>query len=334
MNRKNFMHLIVGLLVVLISLQAIGVYLSLEKKEQIIKDEFVGLNNNDFVQVAQKTTPSIVFIAANGKSGSGVIVRNDGIIVTNNHVIDKSENITVRLLDKRIFRAELIGGDEKADIAVIKINADNLTSLNFADSDKVEVGQPVIALGNPFGYDFTVTTGIISAKHRERGPTDYKDFIQTDASINPGNSGGPLVDLKGDIVGINTFIVTDEKTGELGFAIPSNLVKDLTEQLLEFGKVERGYMGLVVRDVVDINVQGEGKILEGSLIEDVLEKGPADKAGIKKGDFIVKIDNSTIENSNVLRNLIASYKPGERVLVTVDRNGTLMDIELKLGTAP
>ena len=332
MTRKDLMKFIIFLLAILVILQAASIFFGRNGFD--IRQEFIGLKEQDFVDAAEKATPAVVFIATDNKSGSGIIINKEGIIVTNNHVVENAVNISVRLADKRIFRGEVIGRDDKADIALVKINAGNLSALEFGDSEKVEVGEPVIAIGNPYGYDFTVTTGIISAKHRERGPTEYRDFLQTDASINPGNSGGPLVNLRGEVIGINTFIVSEGIAGELGFAIPSNLVKDLTEQILEFGKVERGFMGLRVNDFVDLDETGSGRIVEGSLVVGVLEDGPSAESGIEINDLIIKINNKTIADSNSLRNLIASYRPGEKVKVIINRNKTIMEFDIKLGMVP
>lgn len=340
MRKKTQASIIIVLLLVMIALLAYNLYMTTKTRldEPAIKEiETIKLgksNVNEFETAAKKAIPAVVSITADDKSGSGVIVREDGIIITNHHVIQDGKKIKAVLSDKRIFSARVIGSDPKADIAVLKINAKNLQTIEFADSDELQVGEKVIAIGQPFGFDSTVTTGIISGKHRDRGPTEYRDFIQTDASINPGNSGGPLVNLEGKLVGINTFIVSGVRTGELGFAIPSNLVGKILDQLLKYGKVTRGYLGVNVMDTVDVNEEGNGMISDGALINGILKDGAAYKAGLKVGDLILEIDSTIVENSNHLRNVVAWLEPGSNVSVLAKRNESMMEFNVTMDTRP
>src|SRR5919106_4083836 len=223
--------------------------------------------------------------------GSGFIIDGDGSIITNNHVVENAQKIVVKLADEQEYEAKVIGRDPKTDIAVIKIEAKTkLTPANFGDSDGLEVGEWVMAIGNPFGLDSTVTSGIVSAKGRHIGQGPYDNFIQTDASINPGNSGGPLINLRGEVVGINTAIFS--RTGGnlgIGFAIPINLAKELLPQLKSKGKVTRGWLGVVIQRVTPEIAEGLGmEKTRGALVATVIEGSPADRAGVKTGDVIIE----------------------------------------------
>ncbi len=323
MKRSTQRKLIFAALLLVILLQISIAYLIISKEgEKEIKQEYAKSNIGE---VSKKTIPAVVYIQADGKSGSGTIVSSDGYILTNNHVISESKEINARLENKKIYRAELVGFDAQTDVALLKINATNLPIIGFGDSDAVEVGDTVVAIGNPYGYDFTVTAGIISAKHRDRGPTEYRDFLQTDASINPGNSGGPLIDMNGDFIGITTFIVSDSRAGELGFAIPINLARAIMDRLVKYGKVERSYMGVSLQDKVSMdNSTGEGKIIDGSEIVSFDPKAPAIKSGLQIGDIIIKVNNQTMSNANQLRNYIAWIPVGSNITVHVLRNETEM----------
>ncbi|MBI2109579.1 trypsin-like peptidase domain-containing protein [Candidatus Woesearchaeota archaeon] len=273
----------------------------------------------EFIKVAEKTTAGVVTILTDSGSGSGIVYGKDGLIVTNYHVIDNIKNIRVLLSDKRIFNGTVLGYDVESDIAVIKINAEDLPTAKLADSDNLEVGEKVIAIGNPFGFDHTVTTGIVSATHRSKGPTIYRDFIQTDANINPGNSGGPLINLKGEVIGLNTFVISGANTPGLGFAIPINLVKKVVDKLLKYGEVKRGFLGVSVKDLIQVNEKGDGKILDGAVIIELQKEGPADKAGAEVGDVIKKLDGILIENGNHLKNILADLEPDSEVELEIDR---------------
>ncbi len=269
--------------------------------------------------------------------GSGVIISKDGYILTNNHVVEHADKLTVTLENKKKYTAKVIGTDPQSDVAVIKIDADDLPAASLANSDSVRIGQWVIAVGNPFGLMHTVTAGIISAKGRSSvGITDYEDFIQTDASINPGNSGGALADLDGNVVGINTAI--ESNTGSnagVGFAIPINMAKSIMEELVKNGKVSRGYLGIYLQDINDNLAKAlKLKSTEGALVADVQSGTPAEKAGVKRGDIITAINGTPVDNSTTLRNQVAETEPGTDVKLTVLRKGEEKDLTVKLGERP
>jgi serine protease Do len=263
--------------------------------------------------------------------GSGFIIDKDGYIVTNNHVVAGAEEIKVKLADGREFKAKVIGRDEKTDLALLKISSlfKNLPVLPLGDSDKIRVGDWVIAIGNPFGLGHTVTQGIISATGRVIGSGPYDDFLQTDAPINPGNSGGPLIDLKGEVIGINSAIIASGQG--IGFAIPSNIAKNVTAQLRERGKVIRGWIGVTIQTVTQEIAQSFGlKEPHGALVADVVPGGPAEKAGIKRGDIIVSFNGKAIKTSNDLPWLVAETPVGKTVDIKVIRSGQEKDLEIKI----
>ena len=269
--------------------------------------------------------------------GSGVIVSKDGYIVTNNHVVRGADELKVTLSDnKREFDAEVIGTDPDTDLAILKIDADDLPTVELGDSDEIKVGHLVLAIGYPFGLDRTVTFGIVSAKGRAgMGITTYEDFIQTSAAINPGNSGGPLVDLNGKVIGINTAIVPGRRGGFLGigFAIPSNMVKNVKAQILKGGKVIRGWLG--VRPHPEITLElAESLGLEkpeGALIDEVIEGEPADNAGLRHGDVIVEINGKKITDTKSLLNRVAETPPGSEADLVVIRNGKKETFKVTIG---
>lgn len=263
--------------------------------------------------------------------GSGFVIDSSGLIVTNNHVIDGADEIIVKLNDKHEFKAEVVGKDPMTDLALIKIDpADlKLSPLKFGDSEKAEVGDWVVAIGNPLGLEWTVTAGIISGKGRSLDNSPYSSFMQTDASINPGNSGGPLLDLNGDVVAINTAIIPSGQG--LGFAVPVNMLKDILPKLKK-GKVERGWLGVTIQAVDEKIAKGLGLAKpEGALIADVVKGDPADKAGIKAGDVVVSIDGKPVKDNKELVNIIGNYEPNVTVKVTVIRDSKKVDIPVKLG---
>jgi serine protease Do len=254
-------------------------------------------------------------------AGSGVIINAEGTILTNNHVVEGAKEVTVTLADKQEFKAEVVGRDPKTDLAVLKVNAGkNLPAANLGDSDQLQVGDWVLAVGNPFGLGNTVTSGIVSAKGRVIGAGPYDDFIQTDASINPGNSGGPLFNMKGEIVGINTAIISSGQG--IGFAIPVNTARPLIPQLVAKGKVTRGYLGVNIQGISP-ELAGALKLadVKGTLVADVVPGGPADEAGIKRGDVIVGFDGKTVHGSNELPAMVAATPVDREVKVTVVRDG-------------
>lgn len=320
--------------------------------------------NEAFVEIAEKVTPSVVYIEVTGTAkkedknpwefffgpdfrfeqppmhgtGSGVIISSDGYIVTNNHVVkDASEKgIKVILMDKREFSAKLVGTDPNTDVAVIKIEADNLTVASLGNSDNVRVGEWVLAIGNPLGLTNTVTAGIVSAIGRnvQINMDSYaiNNFIQTDAAINPGNSGGALVDINGFVIGINSAIQTN--TGYYqgyGFAIPINIVKNVAQELIKYGKVERGYIGVAIKDVDSKEAKGLGlDKAKGVLIQNVIKGSAGDEAGLKVGDVILAVDGKEVNAANQLQTIIGSKHPGDEVTLTIFRDGTTMEKKVKL----
>ena len=269
--------------------------------------------------------------------GSGFIISQDGYILTNNHLVSDAEKVTVKLSDERQFDAEIIGTDPDSDVAVIKIDSEDMPHLELADSDDVEVGEWVLAVGNPFGLSHSVTAGIVSASGRSGvGIATYEDFIQTDAAINPGNSGGPLLNLEGRVIGINTAIIS--RTGGnlgIGLAIPANMAKYIYEQLKHNGEVVRGYLGVSIQDLTKQLAESLGlKTSKGVLIPGVAEGSAADAAGIIKGDVIVEFNGKQVEKAEQLRNKVAMLKPGTEVDVTVLRGGERKTLTVELGRRP
>ncbi|MFZ5863996.1 MAG: DegQ family serine endoprotease [Nitrospirota bacterium] len=268
--------------------------------------------------------------------GSGVIV-DGGYIVTNNHVISKADEIKVVMSDKREFKGTLVGTDPKTDLAVIKVPASDLPVIPWGDSTALEVGEYVLAVGNPFGLNQTITMGIVSAVGRANvGIADYEDFIQTDAAINPGNSGGALVNVRGELVGINTAIFT--RSGGymgIGFAVPSQMVKSVIDSLVRTGKVVRGWLGVTIQEVSpELAKQFGLKEARGALVSDILDGSPADKAGIKRGDVVVEIDRKPVENASQLRNLVAALSVGAKATVTVIRDKKEKTVDVVIGEQP
>jgi len=340
-------------------------------KTIVIKDD--GEFSSAISQVAQELMPAVVHIDITGKMtqqapsfnpfgndpffryffgpqqqqrevpiralGSGVIISKDGYIITNNHVVEHADTIDVELYDGTKREARLIGKDPSTDLAVVKIEpTPNMKYAKLGDSDAVKVGEWVVAIGSPRGFDWTVTAGIISAKHRTGigalGPTGYEDFIQTDASINPGNSGGPLINLKGEVIGINSLIVSASLGSEgMGFAIPSNMAKEISRSLIEHGKVVRGFMGVNIQDITpemakSLKLETGTK---GVIVANVFPEGPADKAGIEQGDIISRYDGKKIESVVQLRNLVAATTPGTSVKVGILRDKKDMELTIKIG---
>ncbi|GAB4533940.1 MAG: DegQ family serine endoprotease [Thermodesulfovibrionia bacterium] len=269
--------------------------------------------------------------------GSGVIVSPDGLILTNNHVIKNADKIKVILSDKREFDGKVIGTDPKTDLAVIKIDATNLPTILWGDSDKLRIGEIVIAIGNPYRLSQTVTMGIVSAVGRANvGIADYEDFIQTDAAINPGNSGGALVNARGELVGINTaiFSTTGGYQG-IGFAIPSNMARAVMKSLIEKGKVIRGWLGVSIQPITpELAQQFQLKDEHGSLVADVVEASPADKAGIMRGDVIIEYDGKRVDEPFYLRNMVANTPPNTEVKIKIIRNGEPLTLNVVIGELP
>lgn len=259
--------------------------------------------------------------------GSGVIIKPDGVIVTNNHVVAGAERITITLGDNRTFRATLVGQDPSTDLAVLKVDARGLPALRWGNSDALEVGEFVIAIGNPFGLKQTVTSGIVSGKGRQDlGIEGIEDFIQTDAAINPGNSGGALIDLDGNLVGINTAIYSQGGgSNGIGFAIPAKMAREVAEELIKNGKAMRGWMGLIPRDSRD---------RKGVFVWRIYRNSPASRLGLASGDRILAVNDKPIESVAQLRRMIMSFRPNERITLRIEHEGTTESRVLTLGELP
>jgi serine protease Do len=269
--------------------------------------------------------------------GSGVIVATNGYILTNNHVVDGATDIKISLHDKREFTAKVVGRDPKTDIAVLKIDAENLPAIPLADSSKVQVGDLDFAIGDPFGVGQTVTMGIVSATGRANlGIEDYEDFIQTDAAINPGNSGGALINGRGELIGINTAILSHSGGSQgVGFAIPINLAKRVMDQIVDHGHVVRGFLGATIQNVTPTMATALGlDSAQGVLIGDVTAKGPAAQAGLKAGDVVVKMNGQPVTDSADLRLQISQTDPGTTIPLTVRRGTSTLNVSVKLGELP
>jgi len=267
--------------------------------------------------------------------GSGFIISEDGYIVTNHHVIAKAEKIEVKLLDGREFKAEIIGMDQLTELALIKIDAQKLPFVKWGDSDNLEVGDWVLAIGNPLGFDHTVTAGIISARGRSVfGSTAYGQFLQTDAAINFGNSGGPLYNMDGEVIGINTAIVAGGQN--LGFAIPSNLARKIIRQLRSSGKVSRGWFGVGIQDVENELAQSFGlpEGVRGVVLTDIGKGSPAEKGGLEKGDIIVEYNGIPLSKTTQLQQLVAETEPGTDVSIKIFRNGKFLEKTVNVALRP
>jgi len=270
--------------------------------------------------------------------GSGVIVSPEGYVLTNNHVVDGATDIKVTLSDKRELKAKIVGSDAKTDVAVLKLDGSGFPAITLGDSSKVQVGDYALAVGDPFGVGQTVTMGIVSAKGRGNlGIEDYEDFIQTDAPINPGNSGGALVNDRGELIGINTAILSGGSGGNqgIGFAIPVNLAREVMTQIVDHGKVTRGYLGVMIQPITPAMAKALGESQpQGVLVGDVTADGPAKGSGVERGDIILALNGTPMNDSNQLRNDVSMMPPGETVKLKISRNGAIHEISVKLGELP
>ena len=266
--------------------------------------------------------------------GTGVIIREDGHIVTNNHVVSGADRVFVKLSDGREFKGKVIGTDPETDVALVKIDAEGLVAAQFGNSENAEVGEWVLAFGSPFGLAATVTSGIISATGRhDLRLTDYEDFIQTDAAINPGNSGGPLVNTRGEVIGINTAIATRiGQNAGVGFAIPINMVRRITDQLLEGGVVSRGWLGVAIQDYTEALARPVGDKSGGVLVSDALDGSPAEAAGIQPADVLLRWGDESLRDSNHLRHVVAQTAPDSKVEVTLRRGSAEKTLTVAVGT--
>lgn len=296
-----------------------------------------GMNPNDpFYDFFRRFAPQVPREQEERSLGSGFIISDDGYILTNAHVVDGADTVTVRLTDKREFKAKVIGADKRADVALIKIKASGLPKVILGDPSKLKVGEWVVAIGSPFGFDNSVTAGIVSAKGRSLPGENYVPFIQTDAAVNPGNSGGPLFNMNGEVVGINSQIYT-RSGGYMGlsFSIPINVAMNVADQLRTTGKVTRGRMGVTIQEVTRDLADSFGLSKPtGALVSNVAKGGPADKAGIQVSDVILKFDGKTVNSSSDLPRIVAATKPGSKVTVELWRKGASKDITLVVGELP
>jgi serine protease Do len=271
--------------------------------------------------------------------GSGIIMSSDGIVLTNNHVVDDADSIYIRTYDGQRFTATVLGTDPQTDIAVIKVEAEGLPHIPVGNSDDLQVGEIVLAVGSPMSESlaFTVTQGIVSAIGRSNvGLADYEDFIQTDAAINPGNSGGPLVNLDGELVGVNTAIVSRSGGFQgIGFAVPSNMATHVMNSLVSEGKVVRGWLGVSIQDISDAIASAMNlSVTHGALVGEVVSGSPADNAGLKAGDVITSLDGHPVETTSQLRSMVASSAPGTTVDITIVRDGRNQEVHVTLGELP
>lgn len=317
------------------------------------------VRNPDFTEAADRAMPAVVNITATTQNkpqnwqeyryykffgepkpsqstGSGVVINKDGYIVTNNHVVSGASKVEVTLFDKRKFEATIVGTDPSTDLAVLKIEADDLQTMELANSDDAKIGEWVLAVGNPFELNFTVTAGIISAKGRDisilNGQSSIESFIQTDAAVNPGNSGGALVNAQGQLVGINTAIAsqTGSYTG-YSFAVPMNLVKKVVQDLIDYGNVKRGFLGVMIQEITAESAQKMNlATVQGVYVSELVKDGAAETAGMQPGDVIVTVNNMNIKSVSELQEKIGSRNPGDIVNITVLRNNAKKDLAIKL----
>ena len=292
--------------------------------------------NDPFYELFRRFAPQMPREQESQSLGSGFIISADGYIMTNAHVVDSADKITVRLTDKREFRAKVIGADRRTDVALLKIEAVSLPKIDIGDPNKLKVGEWVVAIGSPFGFDSSVTAGIVSAKGRSLPQDNFVPFIQTDVAINPGNSGGPLFNMNGEVVGINSQIYT-RSGGSMGlsFAIPIDVATQVVEQLRSTGKVTRGRIGVMIQELTRELAESFGLSKPaGALISSVEKNGPADRAGIEASDVILKFDGKPVNSSSDLPRIVAATKPGSKVVVELWRKGESRQITVEVAEMP
>ena len=286
------------------------------------------------IRVAREITPTVVSVSRQGGSGSGVIVSRDGVVLTNAHVVGRASAVQVGLADGRSLRGRVIGMDETIDVAVVRVEASNLPAAPIGDSDRLEVGQSAIAIGNPLGLERTVTSGVVSAVNRSPRGFDLAGLIQTDAAISPGNSGGPLVDSRGRVIGINTAVLAGAGASGLGFAVPINLANDVVRQVLTTGRVTRAFIGIGYADVdPELARQFGLPVREGIIVGRVEAGSPAARAGIRQQDIIVRANGTAITSGGDLRRLLRSLTPGSTLRLEIVRGSNRQTISLQLGEA-
>ena len=297
----------------------------------------LGAEEQNVVRIARQISPAVVSVGrGQGGSGSGVIVRSDGVILTNAHVVGTASTVRVGLADGRRVEGRVLGRDPTLDVAVVRINAPNLPSASVGDSDRLEVGQTAIAIGNPLGLERTVTTGVISALNRSPRGIALDGLIQTDAAISPGNSGGPLLDSRGRVIGINTAVLRATGAQGLGFAVPINLAQDVADQILSNGRVVRAFLGVEYRDVEsEMAEQFRLSVREGIVVAAVSPNTPAARAGLEAGDIITRIDDTAIKQGGDLRRVLRERRPGDNVRLTIVRpGGATRTLSARLAEAP
>ena len=283
------------------------------------------------IRVARQVSPAVVSVRQGGALGSGVLVRSDGIILTNAHVVGNASRVNVKLANGESLTGQVIGKDTAVDIAVVRIPGSNFPQAAMADSDRLEVGQSAIAIGNPLGLERTVTRGVVSAVNRRLGGSELDGLIQTDAAINPGNSGGPLLDSNGSVIGINTAVLRGDGASGLGFAVPINTANNVARQILTTGKVQHVLLGVNIGDVTHELAERFGlPVTAGAIVMGIQEGSPAEQAGIRASDVIVRIDQTSVSSGGELRRLLRGHKPGDTVSLTIRRGNSTLQIKARL----
>jgi serine protease Do len=295
----------------------------------------LGQDEQNIIRVARQVSPAVVSISRSGGSGSGVVVRSDGIVLTNAHVVGNVRAVEVRLADGRRIAGQVLGRDPSIDIAVVRVNLRDLPAASVGDSDELEAGQTAIAIGNPLGLERTITTGVVSAVNRSPRGFGLDGLIQTDAAISPGNSGGPLLDSRGRLIGINTAVIVAPGAEGLGFAIPINLAQDAIEQIIATGRVVRAFLGIQYADIEpELARQFRLPTSEGILVTGVAQGTPAARAGLVRGDIITRVDGTAVRQGGDLRRTLRERRPGDTIRITVAGDGGSRELSARLVAAP